>query len=300
MKLGNFLLHYCTDGLFHLDGGAMFGVVPRVLWEKCCPPDEKNRIVMALGCLLIQTGKRNILVDTGIGNKGDKKFHRIYGIDRNPPLENSLAQFGLTFKDIDLVINTHLHMDHAGGNTFSWEGRTFLEAGGGTSPPAARPCFSKAKYIIQKGEWENAVKPNERTRASYIKENFLPLEETGQLELIEEKELEIEKGITLLRTGGHTPYHQCVKIESRVGQASSLPQVALFLADLVPLVSHLHLPYIQSYDLYPLETLEAKRSLLEQALEDGWLLIFQHDPRVEAGYLTRLDGKFTLEKGIKL
>lgn len=301
MKLGNFLLHFCTDGLFHLDGGAMFGVVPRVLWEKLCPPDEKNRISMALGCLLIQTGKRNILIDTGIGNKGDEKFHRVYGISRNPPLENSLAQYGLTFHDIDMVINTHLHMDHAGGNTFSvgsgpatsWEGRTFLEAGRGTSPPAARPCFSKAKYIVQKGEWENAVNPNERTRASYIRENFLPLEEGGQLELIEEKELEIEKGITLSRTGGHTPFHQCVKIESN-------GQTALFLADLVPMVSHLHLPYIQSYDLYPLETLEAKRRLLEQALEEKWLVIFQHDPGVEAGHLTKTDGKFALEKGIKL
>lgn len=280
MKLGSFSLHYCTDGLFHLDGGAMFGVVPRVLWEKLCPPDEKNRINMALGCLLIQTGERDILVDTGIGNKGDEKFHRIYGVKRSPPLENSLAQHGLTFHDIDIVINTHLHMDHAGGNTFSWEG-------------CVMPCFSKAKYIIQKGEWENAVNPNERTRASYVRENFLPLEEGGQLELVEDKELEIEKGITLLRTGGHTPFHQCVKIESN-------GQVALFLADLVPMAGHLHLPYIQSYDLYPLETLEAKRRLLGQALEEKWLVIFQHDPGVEAGYIMKIDDKFTLKKGIKL
>jgi glyoxylase-like metal-dependent hydrolase (beta-lactamase superfamily II) len=287
MRLGRFSLHFCTDGLFHLDGGAMFGVVPRVLWEKLCPPDEKNRIPMALGCLLIQTDERNILVDTGIGNKGDEKFHRIYGIDRHPPLENSLAQHGLTFNDIDIVINTHLHMDHAGGNTFSWcdsitgvKGHTL-------------PCFPKARYIVQKGEWENATHPNERTRASYIPENFLPLEETNQLELIEEKELEIEEGITLLRTGGHTPFHQCVKIESN-------DQVALFLADLAPMASHLHLPYIQSYDLHPLETLEAKRRLLKQALEGRWLLIFQHDPQVEAGYLKKIDGKFTLEEAIRL
>ncbi len=258
----------------------MFGVVPRVLWEKLYPPDEKNRITVALGCLLIQTGKRNILIDTGIGNKLDEKVRQIYGIERNPPLENSLAQYGLTFHDIDIVINTHLHWDHAGGNTFSWEGRI-------------RPCFSKAKYIIQKGEWENAVSPNERTRASYIKEDFLPLGDTGQLELIEEKELEIEKGITLLRTGGHTRFHQCIKIESN-------GQVALFPADLIPTASHLHLPYIESYDLYPLESLEEKRRLLEQALEEKWLVIFQHDPRVEAGYITRIDGKFTLEKGISL
>ncbi len=288
MKLGSFLLHYCTDGVFHLDGGAMFGVVPRVLWEKLCPPDEKNRIALALGCLLIQTGKRNILVDTGIGNKGDEKFHRIYGIERRPPLENSLARCGLTFSDIDIVINTHLHMDHAGGNTFLMPGPLEAETRG-----QAMPCFPKARYIIQKGEWEAAVKPNERTRASYIQENFLPLEETGLLELIEEGELEVEKGITLLRTGGHTPFHQCVKIESD-------GQVALFLADLVPMVSHLHLPYIQSYDLYPLETLEVKRKLLGQAMDERWLLIFQHDPGVEAGYVIKTDGKFTLQNGIRL
>ncbi|MFN3467298.1 MAG: MBL fold metallo-hydrolase, partial [Candidatus Brocadiales bacterium] len=262
------------------------GVVPRVLWEKLCLPDEKNRIAMALGCLLIRTGKRNVLVDTGIGNKGDEKFQRIYGVERNPPLENSLSQYGLTFHDVDMVINTHLHMDHAGGNTFAWEGRVM-------------PCFPKAKYIVQKGEWEDAVNPNERTRAAYIQENFLPLEESGQLELVEggratpDKELEIEKGITLLRTGGHTPFHQCVKIESN-------GQVALFLADLVPMTSHLHLPYIQGYDLYPLETLEAKKRLLGQAVEEKWLVIFQHDPGVEAGYIIKTDGRFTLQEGIKL
>ncbi len=280
MKLGNITINYCTDGIFRLDGGAMFGVVPKVLWERLCAADEKNRIAMSLGCLLIQTGKRNILVDTGIGNKGDEKLCSIYGIERNPPLENSLAQFGLTFHDIDLVINTHLHFDHVGGNTFTWEGRSM-------------PCFSKAKYIIQKGEWEDAITTNELTRASYAGEDFLPLEETNQLELIDEKDLEIEKGVTLLRTGGHTAFHQCVKVESN-------GEVALFPGDLVPMVSHLHLPYIQSYDLYPVETLEIKKRLLEQALGEKWLVIFQHDPGVEAGYVTKVNGRFALKEGIKL
>jgi glyoxylase-like metal-dependent hydrolase (beta-lactamase superfamily II) len=258
----------------------MFGVVPRVLWEKRNPPDDKNRILMALRSLLIQTGRSNILVDAGIGSKGDKKFHEIYAVDRNPPLEAALASCGLGPQDIHVVINTHLHMDHAGGNTHREAGR-------------AVPSFPRARYIVQEGEWRDATCPNERTRASYIAENFLPLEDSRQIEFVGEEEVEIEKGVFLWRTGGHTPFHQCVRVESD-------GLVALFLADLIPLTSHMSYPYIQSYDLFPLETLAKKKDLLPKALEEKWLLIFQHDPVVEAGYLKKEDGKFMLGEVVKL
>ncbi len=282
MRLGKFFIHACMDGLFRLDGGSMFGIVPKVLWERTDPPDDKNRILLALRSLLIRTGEANILVDTGIGGKGDQKFRDIYMIDRNPPLEGALAAHGLTPQDVDMVINTHLHLDHAGGNTcIGNEG-------------SIAPAFPRAKYVIQKGEWEDATSPDERTMGSYIADDFVPLERSkGTVEFVDGAEVEVVKGVSVIVTGGHTPFHQCVKVESE-------GEVALFLADLVPTASHLPLPYTMAYDLIPRDTVRAKKRLLRQAVDEEWLVVFQHDPRIEAGYLAWEGEKPVLREEVRL
>lgn len=277
MKFGRFEIYPVTDGYIYLDGGAVFGVVPRILWEKIYAPDEKNRIQLSLCCPLIVTKKYNILIDTGVGTKHREKFCQIYGIDKKSNLLESLYRFGYQPKSIDLVINTHLHFDHAGGNT------TFNEKG------EIVPTFPKAKYFIQKGEMEVALNPNERTKASYLAEDFLPLSDPEYLNLVNDETIEVDKGVSLMRIGGHTRHHQCVKIESE-------GQVAFFLADLVPTVAHVHYPYITGYDLFPLETLENKKMILKQAFEEHWLLIFQHDPKVRMGYLKKMDERFGIEE----
>ncbi len=276
MKLGHFEIYPITDGSLYLDGGAMFGVVPKVIWEKHHPADERNRIRLELGVLLIKAHGRNILVDTGIGNKCSDKFIDIYGVERRPSIETSLLNHGLTSSDIDLVINTHFHFDHAGGNTRKDDkGRIF-------------PTFSEASYFIQKGEWEAAQDPNERTKGSYLLENYEVLSGQPCLNLLD-GDSEILKGISVIRTPGHTAHHQAVFIESA-------GEKAVFLGDLIPTVSHLSLPYIMGYDLFPLTTLETKRRLLEQAFEAHWLLIFQHDPKIRMGYLKHEQGRFLLDE----
>lgn len=276
MKLGAFEIYPVTDGRFRLDGGAMFGVVPRVLWEQCCPADERNRVQLGLTCLLIRAHGKNILVDTGIGNKWDGKGRDIYAIEHTTPLADSLKALGLRPDDIDLVINTHLHFDHAGGNTIPGDEGSLA------------PAFPKAKYIVQRGEYEDAVLANERTRASYRAENFLPLAQHHQWEFLDGDE-ELLPGLSVVVTHGHTLHHQGVKIESE-------GQVAFYLGDLIPTVSHLPLPYIMGYDLFPLQTLETKRTVLQRAHNENWLLVFEHDPRVHMGYVRKdVEGKYFLE-----
>jgi glyoxylase-like metal-dependent hydrolase (beta-lactamase superfamily II) len=267
MKLGEFDIYPVTDGRFRLDGGAMFGVVPKVLWQRCCDADELNRIPLSLTCLLIQAHGRNILVDTGLGDKGDDKFHHMFAVDRSRTLLASLGAHGLAADDIHMVINTHLHFDHAGGNTRR-DGRGSLA-----------PAFPKATYFIQQGEFEDAARANERTRASYRSENIVPVAEHYRWELLH-GDTEVLPGITAVVTAGHTRYHQGIKIESE-------GRTAFFLGDLIPTVSHLPLPYIMGYDLYPIQTLETKRWVLDRAFEEHWLLIFEHDPLVQAGYVRK-------------
>jgi glyoxylase-like metal-dependent hydrolase (beta-lactamase superfamily II) len=275
MKLGAFEIQPVTDGRFRLDGGAMFGVVPRALWEKCCPADERNRIQLALTCLLIRAHGRNLLVDTGLGDKLDARFRDMFAVDRTPPLAASLKLAGLAPDDIHMVINTHLHFDHCGGNTV---------ADGGSFSPA----FRKAGYVVQRGEYEDAVNVTERTRASYRSENFAPLAEQKHWEFLE-GDTELLPGISVMVTHGHTRCHQAVRIESE-------GQVAVYLGDLIPTVSHLPLPYIMGYDLYPVQTLEAKRRFLDRAFQERWLLIFEHDPKVSMGYVKKDgEGKYFLE-----
>lgn len=266
MKLGNLELNPVSDGLFKLDGGAMFGIVPKPLWIKRIKSDSANRIVLGLNALLIRTPQQNILVNTGIGDKYDEKMRKIYEIKHPPSLAASLDQHGLKPQDINMVILTHLHFDHCGGNTVIKDGKTV-------------PTFPKAVYVIQKGEWESATNPTERTSGSYIKENFLPLKEHGLLKIIEGDE-DVVPGIKVKLTGGHTKYHQVVLIESG-------GKKAIYWSDLIPTTAHIDLPYIMGYDLDPQETLKAKKELLEQAVNEKWLCFWEHDPEITHSYLTR-------------
>ena len=276
MKIGTFEIYLLLDGYFRLDGGAMFGVVPRVLWQKNDPPDERNRILLALGMLLVKARGKLLLIDTGIGSKGDEKFCDIYAVDRRPSIDESLAAIHFCRDDIDLVVNTHLHFDHAGGNTTRLSNGRII------------PAFPKAAYFVQREEWHSAMNPNERTRASYLRENYEILAVPGRLNLLD-GDSEILPGIRVMRTPGHTAHHQSVVIQSE-------GQTVCFLGDLIPTTSHLPLPYVMAYDLFPLTTLETKRRLLDQAYEERWLLVFQHDPRIRMGRLEKSDGYFKLKE----
>jgi glyoxylase-like metal-dependent hydrolase (beta-lactamase superfamily II) len=260
--LGRFRIHAVQAGGQMLDGGAMFGVVPKPLWERRIPADERNRIPMGMRCLLVEHDAGLVLVDTGAGNKEDRKFHDIYGIENagdggRTMLEDGIRAAGFRPEDVALVIDTHLHFDHAGGNTYR-------DADG-----VVRASFPKARYLVQGGEHRYASSANERTQASYFPANYEPLLATGQMELVE-GEREVVPGVRLLPTPGHTPHHQSVLVTSE-------GEKAIFLADLVPTAAHLPLPWIMGYDVEPLVTLETKRRVLARAAAEEWLCIFEHD-----------------------
>jgi len=274
-KIGDFTVHAIQAGGQKLDGGAMFGVVPKPLWEKRIPADERNRIQLGMRCLLIDHPSGLILIDTGAGNKEDEKFKNIYGLenegaDGRTMLEDGLKEVGAEPKDIALVINTHLHFDHAGGNTFTSEsGKVQI-------------TFPNATYIVRRGEYDYAMHTNERTAASYFDRNFMPVEAAEKFELVA-REKTIVKGIRVIPTPGHTPFHQSVLIESG-------GERAFYLGDLAPTHAHLPLPWIMGYDVEPLTTLETKRRILKQAVEEKWLMIFEHDATVAWGRVEH-DGK---------
>ena len=281
-KIGDFTVHAIQAGGQKLDGGAMFGVVPKPLWEKRIPPDERNRIQLGMRCLLIDHPSGPILIDTGAGNKENDKFKDIYGLENEGAagatmLEDGLKEIGVAPADISIVINTHLHFDHAGGNT------RFCEDG------SLEITFPNATYIVRRGEYEFAMNTNERTAASYFERNYGPLEAADKLELVA-REKQIVKGIRVVPTPGHTPYHQSILIESG-------GERAFYLGDLVPTHAHLPLPWIMGYDVEPLVTLETKRRILKQAVEEQWLLIFEHDASVPWGRVEH-DGKaYRLKEG---
>jgi glyoxylase-like metal-dependent hydrolase (beta-lactamase superfamily II) len=273
--LGRWQMHCIHAGVQRLDGGAMFGVVPKPLWERRIAPDQRNRIPLAMRCLLIEHDVGPILIDTGAGNKEDAKFHEIYGVenrgaDGRTRLEDGLRDVGFQPDDIVIVINTHLHFDHAGGNTYR------------DPSGAIRPSFPNARYVVQAGEYDYATHTNERTAASYFPHNFVPLAERGVFDLVN-GEPEVAAGVRLLRTPGHTPHHQGVLLES-AGER------AFFIADLAPTVAHLPLPWIMGYDVEPLVTLETKRRVLRRALDEDWLVVFEHDPVTPWGRVA-FDGK---------
>ncbi len=275
LSLGNFSIYGIRDGFFYLDGGAMFGVVPKVLWEKIYTPDNQNRIKMGLNSLLIGTESALVLVETGVGPGLDPKFTKYYSVERRPGLEGEIKRLGFDPQNIDYVINTHLHFDHCGGNTIQ-------NAEGGWVP-----AFPKAQYIVQKGEWEYALQPCYRDKTSYMRNNFVPLEKHGCLRLVE-GDTEIIEGVEVILAPGHTSHHQCVKISSKDG-------ILFFLGDMVPMSAHVGLSYIMSYDLYPLETLANKKMHFEQALSEDWIVAFVHDAELFFGRIIKEDKKYSFK-----
>ena len=273
MKLGDIEFHVLSDGHILLDGGAMFGVIPRPLWEKKMPPDVRNRITLGLNCLLIHAAGKRILVETGAGDKMNAKLRAIYGLE-GPRLVDRLHDHGLQPEDIDIVIDTHLHFDHCGGNTR-------------VEKDKAIPAFPNAQYFVQKGEYDHALHPTERDQASYFQENFVPIHAAGKLMLLE-SDATIVPGVEVIRAPGHNADMQCVKITG--GE-----KTAFFLADLVPTTAHLPLPWIMGYDLYPLTTLANKKEWIPKVVREGWIALFVHDAAVPAAYLRERDGRWEAE-----
>ncbi len=273
MRLGALELTPLFDGHFRLDGGAMFGVVPKPLWERRAPADARNRILLGLRPLLVR-GEQTMIIDGGIGDKMDAKSVDIYGIDRTRDIDASLANAGIRAADIEIALATHLHFDHVGGFT--------VRDGDGL-----RPRFMNARHVARTAEWEDATHPHERNRASYLQENFVPLQEAGLLELVEGDEV-IMPGVRVVRTGGHTMHHQIAIIEAE-------GRTAVFTADLMPTTAHIDEPWIMAYDLYPMDTLAFKRTFVREAIDREYLIFFEHDPVIAAGYIREKNGRKYVE-----
>jgi glyoxylase-like metal-dependent hydrolase (beta-lactamase superfamily II) len=273
-NVGGLRCHTLEGGVQRLDGGAMFGVVPFPLWSTRVQYDERHRIPLAMRCLLVEHPDGPVLIDTALGNKENAKFLEIYGVENQglegaTQLEDALATAGFLPRDVRWVINTHLHFDHAGGNT--------------TMDPEleddprrhVRPAFPNATYVVQGAELAFARHTNERTRASYLPHNFEPIAAGGRWKLLE-GDGEVLPGISVRLTPGHVPYHQAVLVQDR-------GETAAFVADLIPTAAHLPLPWIMGYDLEPLRTLESKRRFLDDAVRGSWRIVFEHDPEIAAG-----------------
>ena len=259
MQFGDYRVEVVPGGEFRLDGGAMFGVVPRALWRRVAPPDEDNRVTLNANCLFVEAAGERVLVETGMGDKWTPRQREMYGVSDGPTLVESLRErTGCRPEDISVVVNTHLHFDHAGGNTTLDEGGRVV------------PAFPNARYFVSRSEYEHAEAPHERDRASYLPENWRPLAESGQLEL-KDAEYEVVPGLSLETVAGHSRTMQCVRLERGGGTLYGF-------ADLVPTRAHVPVAWVMGYDLYPVETLEAKRRLLPQAAREGWLCLFYHDP----------------------
>jgi glyoxylase-like metal-dependent hydrolase (beta-lactamase superfamily II) len=274
MHFGDIEVQHIHGGIFWLDGGSMFGVVPKPLWEKKMPPDERNRIPLAANSFLIRAAGKYILIETGNGTKWDAKLRKIYGFADGDPYADSLTRADVKPDEIDLVINTHLHFDHAGGNTRLVDDR-------------AVPAFPNAKYIVQRAELDHAMHPTERDRASYYPHDFVPITQAGQWQFVD-GDTEIVPGISVVRIPGHNLQIQGVQI---TGGGKKL----MFVADLIPTRHHLPLPWIIAYDLYPLTTLETKRKWIAEFVRNGWLVAFGHDPDFPAGTLHEQDGTVVCE-----
>ena len=275
--VGSLRVHALQAGLQQLDGGAMFGVVPKNLWERKIPADAKNRIPLGMRCLLIEHPDALVLVDTGAGDKENEKFMAIYGVENSPvgtvgptQLESALAEAGFSAADVNVVVNSHLHFDHAGGNTRRGE------------DGAAVLAFPNARYVIRRGEWDWAHHTNERTAASYFAHNYDPVRAAGRLELVGD-DREVLPGISLRRTPGHTPHHQGILVESE-------GERLFYLADLAPTAAHVPLPWIMAYDVEPLVTLETKRHVWAEAAAERWTVMFEHDATNAFGRIIA-DGK---------
>jgi glyoxylase-like metal-dependent hydrolase (beta-lactamase superfamily II) len=272
MKLGDWNFRAFHDGRFKLDGGAMFGVVPKVMWEQKHPADDQNRIDLDLRCLLAETGDRRILVDTGMGDRWSEKKSEIFAIVRRPnQLVAELAEAGITKESITDVILTHLHFDHAGGTLAQTE-------------EGLVPVFPRARHWVQKRHWEWGANPSERDRASFRTEDFAALKEKSNLELVDGPG-EIMPGVRVTPISGHTPGQQVVEFHTAKG-------VLAYVGDLIPFLSQVHVPWIMGFDLNPLLTVTEKKQFLTRAVEDGFILVFEHDTRHEAATVKYENGKF--------
>ena len=282
MRIGDYRIEIIPDTEFRLDGGAMFGVVPRVLWEKVSPPDELNRIRLNMNCLFVETGSEKILIETGIGEKWTQKQIGIYGIFREKPFARTLEEkTGCSPEEITIVVNTHLHFDHAGGNTvFDDE---IPIANDELKSRKAVPQFPNARYFVSESEFREAENPHERERASYLAENWRPLRKSGQLELKPDN-YEVVEGLTLETVRGHSETMQTVRLARG-------KEVLYGFADLIPTTAHLPYPWVMGYDLFPAETLAAKKRLLPQAVKENWICWFYHETDAPLCRLTEENGK---------
>jgi len=264
LAFGDLQLTTLHDGGFRLDGGAMFSVVPRPLWEKLAPADDRHRIQLAMRPLLVEADWGRLLVDCGAGDKMAPKQADIYALTRERHLDHALSDAGLTSASIDIALATHLHFDHFGGATVLQQN-------------ALVPRFPNARYVIRSAEWEDATHPHERNRASYLQDDFVPLKDAGVVDFFEGDQT-ITPGVRVVRTGGHTGQHQIVYVESG-------GKTAVYVADMIPTTAHLQDPWVMSYDLFPMETLAFKRRFIREAIDREYLILFEHDPRVSAGYI---------------
>jgi len=276
MQFGNFEIFSIVENYFQVDGGAMYGVIPKVIWQRFNPPDADNMLRLDINLLLVKAHGENILIDAGIGDTLSEKQKKIFGIQRESSLEKELSGHGLSSSDIDLVILTHLHADHAGGVITLDKNQTKV------------PRFPHARHVVQTKEWEDAMHPDERTSATYFTSNLKILEEKKLLDLVD-GETEVTKGIKVINTGGHTPGHQVVLIEDGNNKI-------IFAGDVIPTTYHLRIPYVASVDLYPRETMEQKRKILQMCLNDGWALAFDHDLKVKLTKLEKVGEEIKLKE----
>ena len=273
-SLGDLELISLSDGFFRMDGGLMFGMVPKTAWAAKMPGDERNRVTLAMRPLIVR-GARTMIIDAGVGDKESPEFHDEYGLDRRYHLDHALADAGLAPENIDIVLASHLHFDHAGGFTIR-------DAAG-----RLRPRFPRAQYIVRRGEWEDATHPHAQNVARYRPDNYLPLADAGVLQLVDD-DATIMPGVKVRRTGGHSMHHQMTVIESG-------GETAVFPADLIPTTVHLRDEWIPALDLYPMDSLTMKRTLTQEAVAKDILMFFEHDPAIAAGYIREENGEYIVE-----
>jgi methylmalonyl-CoA epimerase len=269
---GDLQLTAVHDGPYRLDGGAMFGVVPRPLWQHKAPPDDRHRIQMAMRPLVVEGEWGRMIIDCGAGDKMDAKQRDIYALDRTRHLDHALADAGLSADAIDFVLATHLHWDHFGGATTK----------------ELKPRFPRARYLIRSAEWQDATHPHERNRASYLRDDFVPLQDADVVDFFDDDTV-VRPGVRVVRTGGHSGQHQIVFIESG-------GKTAVFTADLIPMTAHVQDAWIMGYDLFPMETLAVKKRLIRDAIDREYLIFFEHDPLITAGYIREKDGRRYVEQ----
>lgn len=281
--LGDFELTVFSDGTYPLDGGAFFGVVPKVMWSKKVSADERNYVAAGLNSLLVRTGKQAVLIETGMGNKLSDRMIKFYG--QPAKLLDNLAAAGIAPEDIDIVINSHLHFDHCGWNTVRDKNGNIV------------PTFPRAKYYAPEGEWQYARNPSERDSISFLTENYDPLVESGQMTLLKGGE-QIVPGISVQTFRGHTAHMQAIIITGRPGVQTGEESVACYISDLIPTTAHIDLTWGMGFDLYPLDTIQSKKEYYARAIPEKWLTVFTHDPKTPWAYVEKDESGKLLARGI--